>query len=297
MNISHLRYFNKLAELGSYTEAAKALYITQPALSSAMKTLENELGFSLIVKDGRRAKLTDAGTFFSRRVQNILAELDRGIIEGKAKAQAACNPRAVQIGSDSYEQCSIIAQAAQSFRKNVLPENEFNVFRGERQALLRALEQGEVDLIFTMEKSDSESLRFSETIPYRLSACLQDGAPLAAHATLKAKDLRNCDLITYRADSALGSLACSWANQNELHVFADFDDEATLKSMVRANRRTIALVLVPHDDCEGTEGVATVPLDAGTDAFYLFAAYKIGLSPSGPAGLFLDYLSRKNRLR
>lgn len=44
MNLAQLRYFKKLAEVEHYTQAAEALFITQPALSNSIKQLERELG-------------------------------------------------------------------------------------------------------------------------------------------------------------------------------------------------------------------------------------------------------------
>ena len=61
MNVSHLRYFLKLLHTGSYTEASRQLYITQPALSSAIKALESEVGFPLFKKSGRGIAPTNEG--------------------------------------------------------------------------------------------------------------------------------------------------------------------------------------------------------------------------------------------
>ena len=56
MNLPQLYYFRKLAEVQHYTEAAKALYITQPSLSDSIASLEKELGVSLFQKKGRNIK-------------------------------------------------------------------------------------------------------------------------------------------------------------------------------------------------------------------------------------------------
>ena len=47
MNLSQLHYFKKLAEVLHYTRAAQELFITQPTLSGAISSLENELEVSL----------------------------------------------------------------------------------------------------------------------------------------------------------------------------------------------------------------------------------------------------------
>lgn len=56
-----LHKFNRLAEIGSYTKAAKELHISQPALSVAIQKLERSLGTELFIRTGRRLQLTATG--------------------------------------------------------------------------------------------------------------------------------------------------------------------------------------------------------------------------------------------
>ena len=57
MNLQQLYYFRKLAEVQHYTEAAKALYITQPSLSDSIASLEHELSVSLFQKRAAESSL------------------------------------------------------------------------------------------------------------------------------------------------------------------------------------------------------------------------------------------------
>jgi LysR family nitrogen assimilation transcriptional regulator len=61
MKLNQLRYFMHVAELGSFSKAATHLRIAQPALSRQIKMLEDELGVTLLLRDGRGAKLTPVG--------------------------------------------------------------------------------------------------------------------------------------------------------------------------------------------------------------------------------------------
>lgn len=79
MNLQHLRYFIVLADLEHYTEAAKKLHITQPTLSHAIATLEEELNVSLFTKQGRNIILTHQGREFYATVKSSIAILDKGI--------------------------------------------------------------------------------------------------------------------------------------------------------------------------------------------------------------------------
>ncbi len=76
MNMSHLRYFAAVVEHGNVTRAAEVLYVSQPTVSAALRTLERELGQPLFDRAGRRLRVTSAGAEAYRRVVRILTEWD-----------------------------------------------------------------------------------------------------------------------------------------------------------------------------------------------------------------------------
>ena len=86
MNLQQLYYFRKLAEVQHYTEAAKALYITQPSLSDSIASLEHELSVSLFQKKGRGVQLTKYGQEFYEYVNQALGILEHGIAIMKEKS-------------------------------------------------------------------------------------------------------------------------------------------------------------------------------------------------------------------
>ncbi len=79
MNYQSLLYFKTVAELQHYTKAANQLFITQPALSKAIRNLEIELGCNLFQRDGRNVTLTRYGTCFYEYVNRALHEIDEGV--------------------------------------------------------------------------------------------------------------------------------------------------------------------------------------------------------------------------
>lgn len=64
MELRQLRYFIKAAELSNFTEAAKALFISQSTLSQQIQQLENEFNTLLFDRLGKRVRLTEAGNIF-----------------------------------------------------------------------------------------------------------------------------------------------------------------------------------------------------------------------------------------
>ena len=62
MNLRRLKYFVKIVDIGSLTQAAEVLHIAQPALSQQVATLEGELDQQLLIRTKRGVTPTEAGT-------------------------------------------------------------------------------------------------------------------------------------------------------------------------------------------------------------------------------------------
>jgi LysR family nitrogen assimilation transcriptional regulator len=77
MNSRQLRFFLKVAELGSVRRAADALYIAQPALSRQVQQLEDELGTKLFHRSDKGVSLTDAGRLLRDRATPLVRQLER----------------------------------------------------------------------------------------------------------------------------------------------------------------------------------------------------------------------------
>jgi DNA-binding transcriptional LysR family regulator len=89
MDIDRVRYFNMFAETGSLVRASELLGISQPALSKALKLLENEVGLKLFEPDGRGLKLTQAGEAFRKETSDLLTKWLQVTEKIKQNAEAA----------------------------------------------------------------------------------------------------------------------------------------------------------------------------------------------------------------
>lgn len=78
MNLRYIHYFLAVAEHSSFTRAAAALYISQPALSQQIKLLEHSLDVQLFDRSGRTLRLTDAGKVFRQHASQALMALEAG---------------------------------------------------------------------------------------------------------------------------------------------------------------------------------------------------------------------------
>src|SRR2546423_7977144 len=76
VDLRQLRYFVAVAEARGFRSASRALFVAQPALSSALQQLEGELGVELLHRTARGVALTDAGREFLTHAHSILRQTD-----------------------------------------------------------------------------------------------------------------------------------------------------------------------------------------------------------------------------
>src|SRR4051794_1942869 len=85
MDLRQLRTLSEVADRGSFSAAAEALGVSQPAVSQQIRALEREIGEPLLDRGGRRARLTERGVMVHRYAQRMLAlsdEFQRELADG-----------------------------------------------------------------------------------------------------------------------------------------------------------------------------------------------------------------------
>ncbi|WP_170766709.1 LysR family transcriptional regulator, partial [Ruegeria lacuscaerulensis] len=96
MDFNQIRYFLALAETLNFTRAAEQCYVSQPALTQAIKRLETELGGDLVVRDGRFTELTELGKSLRGHFQQI--DQTRHLVRSTAKAVTSGEVAELNIG-------------------------------------------------------------------------------------------------------------------------------------------------------------------------------------------------------
>ncbi len=86
MDVRQLRYFVRIAELGSVSAASHRLGVAQPSLSQHVKHLEQELGVDLLVRSSRGVSLTDSGQILLSHAQSIVHAVDVAVTEIKDRS-------------------------------------------------------------------------------------------------------------------------------------------------------------------------------------------------------------------
>ena len=152
MNLYHLRYFVRLADMQHYTKAAEELAITQPSLSHAIAQMEDELGVPLFAKRGRNVVLTRYGDEFLQYAQRSLQALDDGIA---AIRRSAGDETAIRLGFCAALGTDFVPRMAAGFLKTYSGVR-FTFHEDDAPHLLNGLKAGEFDVIFCEAPPKSE---------------------------------------------------------------------------------------------------------------------------------------------
>lgn len=155
IEIKPLRYFLCVAQELSFTRAAEQLHIAQPAISMAIKKLEQELGVDLFHRQDRKISLTDEGKVLQEHAQRVMqtvseAQLAIEELRGLEKGE-------VRVGIPSMLGSYYFPPILMAFRHQH-PNLTLQVIEGGTWKLQQMLEAGEIDLSVIVAEAPSEQL-------------------------------------------------------------------------------------------------------------------------------------------
>ncbi len=145
VNLDLYRVFNSVAKCGSLTKAAKELYISQPAVSLAVKQLENQLGAALFNRTHRGMELTEIGKLIYEDVNSALNLLEDA--ECKITERTTTASGTVRIGATDSIFSYILADKIAAFSERY-PEVKLELISSTSPETMTQLKEGKCDIAF-----------------------------------------------------------------------------------------------------------------------------------------------------
>ena len=150
MNTRQLEYIIAIAEAGSFSQAARTLYVSQPSLSQYVQKLEKELGVALFER-GTPLRLTYAGEVYVESARGILERERETLRVLEDIARGECNR--VRVGAGPYSGAFVLAAAIRRFGEKY-PKAQFELIERVEPELPELLRQGKCDLVVTTQPMD-----------------------------------------------------------------------------------------------------------------------------------------------
>ncbi len=176
MDVRLLRYFVTVVEEGSITKAAKRLNMSQPPLSKQMRQLEEEMGVILFIRGKKHIQLTEAGSFFKTRAEEIISSVDA--LERQIREYKDGNKGRIIIGAVEAVAANYLPEILNEFRQKY-EDITYEIWSGSTDDILRKLDKGVIDIGFIRNAFDENKYNRFELLQDSWGALISEQHRLA----------------------------------------------------------------------------------------------------------------------
>ena len=157
MEIRTLRYFLAVAREENMTRAAEVLHVTQPTLSKALKSLEDELGKKLFIRHSFSIRLTEEGVLLRNRAEDLICMADK--IEQEFISLDDISGGELYLGLAESYQIRYLARVIKEF-KTRYPNLHYHITSGDTEQIADKLDKGLLDFLVLAELPDSRKYEY-----------------------------------------------------------------------------------------------------------------------------------------
>lgn len=289
MEMSQLEFLLKVVEEGSFSKAAQRVYRTQPAISIAIRRLEEEVGAPLFDRTQKTPTLTEAGQIIHEYAQRIIALRNqaKANVDNLKKLEQGC----VRIGSNESTSLYLLPEVILAFRDRH-PKVKVEIFRHVSDKLPREVLDRKVDFALMAHEPAEKELEAFPVLKDELVLIMSPKHHLAKQDSVTVKELGKENFLAHNVQTASRKKVIeTFAKANTpLNITLELDTVETIKRFVRKN---LGLALVPrmcvNEEIEnGT--LASIPVKGLTYTRTLWAVHRRGVPFSAAANAFLKLL-------
>lgn len=240
MNLSHLTYFKKLAEVKHYTKAAAELYIAQPTLSVAISSLEKELGTPLFERKNNQILLTPCGKQFYHYVCIALQNIEKGITA--VHEYAGMINGQINLGTLYAMQGKYWSEAIHAFHEEYGAPIQINITQGFTPTLTRDLKADKLDVVFAGQTEPDPDLISVPCWAQELAVAVNKAHPLASKKEISLDELEGYHILTYKKSSIVAEELMEVLGSRKYDIEFAYNDEVTLSSLVTSNKDDVSLL-------------------------------------------------------
>ncbi len=235
MHLQQLRQFCEVAKKGSLTRAAEDLYVSQPALSKTIKSLENELGFPLFLRNGKNLELNENGKLYLERIERGLSCIDDAKNEVMEKNGSPVEEVSISVYASSLSFSSILLRYMHQY-----PKTNVNLFivLSDNPNYSRSS-----DMYIISTPIVPKGMTVYPLFTEEMVLVVPKGHPLDGRETITLSEAADCNFVSgiHGATRATTRTYCHFAGF-EPNVVFQTNDIYVLREVVRAG---LGVALVP----------------------------------------------------
>ena len=287
MDARQIEIFVKVAELGSFSKAAEALFLTQPTVSEHIRGLEEELGVRLLDRLGRGAAPTKAGQLllgYGRRILELHREARQALDQFQGRMSGELVVAASTIPGE-YVLPALIGRFKEKY-----PDIAISLLIGDTQRVVEWVLEGRAELAVAGAQIDHRALEYRELMPDELVLVVSAAHPWHGKKTATLEEVRAEPLIVRERGSGSRhalekALAEVGLDLSDFRVVGEMGSTQAIKQGVKAgvgisliSKRAVA------EECQhGTLHCVKVKDLRFSRAFYLVTSTTRSRSPLAEA--------------
>ncbi|MGJ8633957.1 MAG: LysR family transcriptional regulator [Luteolibacter sp.] len=206
-DLRQLRALVAVVEQGSFTLAARKLFVTQSAVSHSLRTLEEQLGCRLLDRSGKRIAVTSEGEILLSRCKKVLQELEQATrdLDGLRR----WGQTRIRVGAP-HTLCHFLVPSVLREFRDCFPRCEPNIVAGDTETLLETLGKGELDLVVGLKPKNHSEDGYRAMFTDQLAFVISPFHPWAAKADDMIQTLGEQQFIIYAKATETHRLIESW---------------------------------------------------------------------------------------
>ena len=243
MELHQLRYFLAVAEEGNFTRAAEKCFVSQPSLSSQVIKLEGELGQKLFNRLGRKAELTQAGTFLEGRARTILMEVENAQRQIQEEAEEISG--VVKVGVTPSVTPYLMPPAISLCRERY-PKLQIHLQESLRRNIISEVLHGDLELAISSYTGDTPHIEAEPILQESLLLAVHVDHPLASKKELiSINDFKMEPLVLLGESATLGDKVFAFFDNVDLqpNVVALCSQVRSVKELVNCG---VGLAILPE---------------------------------------------------
>lgn len=202
MKLFQFSYFLEVCRQGSISKAAETLYISQPAVSAAVKDLEDEFGMKLLIRQNNRITITEAGMYFRGEAEKILA----GVASLGKSMQAMGGRVQVRVAAPPMISTMLFPDVYNGLRRE-FPKINIEIVECASLKARELTASGDADAaIAILDHLADELLQSFRLFKTELVFCVNKNHALAGKREIEWADFEGRDIIMMKEDSYQNAL-------------------------------------------------------------------------------------------
>lgn len=235
-------YFMKVVEKGSFSAAARDLYLTQPALSKTVGQLERNLGFPLFDRTGYRPHLTPEGRIYYDEVKKLSQEYDQTLQRIRKDRKTV-----YRIGFTGTRENRTLPGRLKSLRESDHLDFAFVrcTFNEQQEKLLT----GDIDLAFGLESTFAgiSQIEYRPLVNYQMVVICPKDAPLSDRKEVTPSDLAGEKMVVLSPDFGRGFFRDFMEAYRLDHMKCDLIEKDTFDDLILAVTLGEGIAIVSRD--------------------------------------------------